>query len=211
MASMIPSLYYRYCYLHESQKPEKIQILLTEKKSGIILTLLNLAVGVMMIVLSIKNAASWQVVLEQQILLHVLIAAAGIDYSVKKIPNILVAVMLLVWIVFLGIDFVQDPDFSSIGTRLLQALGGFLTGGIILLIFMLLSRGGVGAGDVKLVAVLGLFYGMIGILNILFYSCLFAAIISIILLVAKKLRLKDTVAMSPFILMAVSAYNLMSI
>lgn len=209
--SIIPSMYYHYYYLNDKQKPQNVGVLIRNKWITAYFTIFCAAAGIMLIVISVKENASWAVCVRQQLVMYISSLIAAIDYKVKKVPNVLVAALLLVWMLFLGISAVMDSSFSMLGSRLLQALGGFLTGGFILLVCMLLSRGGIGAGDVKLIAILGLFYGMIGILNILFYSCLFAAVISIVLLVAKKLRIKDSIPMTPFILMALCTYTIMSI
>lgn len=208
---IIPSMYYHYYYLNNNKKPERISTLMKSMGTSVYFILLNAVVGGVLIFISIKENASWVVCLRQQLVMSIAAIVAAIDFKVKKVPNVLVAALLLVWIVFLFISVSSGADFSAIGSRLVQALGGFLTGGLILFVCMLISRGGLGAGDVKLIAVLGLFYGMIGILNILFYSCLFAAVISIVLLAAKKLHMKDSVPMTPFILMALFTYTIMSI
>ncbi len=211
LLSIIPSMYYYFYYLTDKQKPENIQILLRNRWVTLYFAVFAAAAAAMLIYVSVKENASWIVCIRQQLVLSVAAVIAAIDFKVKKVPNFLAAVLILVWMVFFIIHIIAGEGFSTLGQRFLQALIGFLTGGIILLVCMLVSRGGIGAGDVKLIAVLGLFYGMIGILNILFYSCLFAVVISVFLLVAKKLKLKDSVPMTPFILMALCTYTIMSI
>lgn len=210
LCSVIPGLYYRYYYLNEKKKPQHLRQVLCTKKVWISMAVCHVVIGVIIIGLTIHHGLSWNVALREQVVLHFLSVIASIDLSVKKIPNGLVAGLLGVWIIFFAVDSVKALDLSGVGTLLMRSGLGLLTGGGILLICMLISRGGLGAGDVKLFAVLGLFYGMIGVLNVLFYTCIFTAAICVVLLVAKKLRFKDTVPMSPFILAASVLYDIFS-
>lgn len=210
LLSVIPGLYYRYYYINDKKKPQHLQQVLTAKRIWIPMTICHICIGAVIIGLTIYYRLSWDTALREQAVLHFLAVIASIDLSVKKIPNGLVAGLLSVWILFFAVDAIRAFDFSEIGALLLRSGLGLLTGGGILLICMLISRGGLGAGDVKLFAVLGLFYGMIGVLNVLFYTCLFTAVVCIVLLVARKLRFKDTVPMSPFILAAAVLYDIFS-
>ena len=78
-----------------------------------------------------------------------------------------------------------------------------------MLICMLLSRGGVGAGDVKLIAAIGLYYGLAGVLSILMVTLIFAAIFSIVMLATKKAKMKSTLPMAPFIFIGLSIHNIL--
>ncbi len=80
-------------------------------------------------------------------------------------------------------------------------LGAVLAGGVFLLV-AILSRGGMGGGDIKLIAALGLFFGIKQILLTLVLSILIGAIISAFLLLTKKKSSKDAIPFGPFIAMA---------
>lgn len=58
--------------------------------------------------------------------------------------------------------------------RICESLTGFLAGGSLLFIICMATNGGVGGGDIKLVALLGIILGMPGILTLLLLSCLLA-------------------------------------
>jgi len=85
------------------------------------------------------------------LLLPFLVAAVITDLSSRRIPNVLIALMLLSG--FLA----QISATASAGESLLAWLGGAGVGLLILLPFHLL--GGMGAGDVKLLAAAGSFLG----------------------------------------------------
>jgi leader peptidase (prepilin peptidase)/N-methyltransferase len=59
-----------------------------------------------------------------------------------------------------------------------------------------------GGGDIKLMGVLGLFFGMKSIMQIFVVSFLFASIISIFLLVTRIKKKNDYIAFGPFIVLA---------
>ena len=64
----------------------------------------------------------------------------------------------------------------------------------------LISRGGIGVGDVKLFAVIGCFVGSGTILTLTFLSVVVSAAYSIIMLVLKKTGLKEEIPFAPFVL-----------
>ena len=81
----------------------------------------------------------------------------------------------------------QERNASSLQV-LLSSILGFLCGGLLLLTVSLATKGGIGGGDIKLVAMLGFCYGTDGILAILTLSCLTALIHLSVKAVCKKER-----------------------
>ena len=77
-----------------------------------------------------------------------------------------------------------------------------------MLICMLFSKGGVGAGDVKLIAIIGFYYGLVGVLSILMVTLVFAAVVSACMLLSKKAKMKSTLPMAPFIFLGLSIHNI---
>lgn len=82
------------------------------------------------------------------------------------LPWCLFSVLLSAWI---------DP-WREPWTVLLSALSGFLCGGVLLLFTALATNGGIGGGDIKLAALLGLCYGGYGILLVLTSASILALI-----------------------------------
>jgi len=75
-----------------------------------------------------------------------------------------------------------------------------LVGGGIFGLIIFLSRGkAMGMGDVKLGAALGLIFGWPDILMVLFLSFLTGSLISVILMLLKKKKMKDMVPFGPFL------------
>lgn len=121
---------------------------------------------------------------------------AKIDYHEKKIPNKIVLIMLIARVVFLIYEIVVNLEYWK--TVLVYPLLGAAIGGMIMAVAMLISRKGVGMGDVKMFIVIGAFVGSTEILATLFYTILISVIGGVMLLITKKARLKDSVPMAPF-------------
>lgn len=75
-------------------------------------------------------------------------------------------------------------------------------GGGIFFLLSILSRGGIGGGDIKLVAVLGLWLGTEKLLNVVLISCIVAGICAGILILTKKKSRKDFFAYGPYFAMS---------
>ena len=82
-----------------------------------------------------------------------------------------------------------------------------LVGGGIFLIITLIGgaiagKEAMGFGDVKLMGALGLFFGWRNIILISVMSFLFAAIVSIIILISRKKKFSEYIPFGPFIVVA---------
>uniref|UniRef100_UPI003FEDBD62 prepilin peptidase n=1 Tax=Candidatus Ventrimonas sp. TaxID=3048889 RepID=UPI003FEDBD62 len=69
---------------------------------------------------------------------------------------------------------------------ILQAVMGFLNGGLILLAAAWITHGGIGGGDIKLAALLGLLFGTRGVCLILFIAAISA--LAFVLLISGRNR-----------------------
>ncbi len=132
------------------------------------------------------------------ILLWCLTAAAWIDYRSRRIPNMLLLILLFSRAAVLAGECLCCRECAA---ELLFSSGmGFLTGGGIFFLYYLSARGGVGAGDVKLFAVLGYYFGAGYILTAVFLTVLTAALYSVAALLMKKTTLKQELPFAPFAL-----------
>ncbi|WP_332689523.1 prepilin peptidase [Halalkalibacter lacteus] len=88
-----------------------------------------------------------------------------------------------------------------------DALVGVALGFTLLLAIAIISQGGMGGGDIKLFAVLGLVLGWQGVLFAFFFSCFYGAIIGGIGLVIGKLERRKPIPFGPFIVLGtITAY-----
>ena len=92
--------------------------------------------------------------------------------------------------------------FTGNSPEILNSVFGlFLAGGLFLAI-VLLSRGGMGGGDVTLIGALGFVLGWRKILLTIFLSFILGSIISVFLLATKIKTRKDPIPFGPFIILA---------
>ena len=131
----------------------------------------------------------------------ILIMDAFVDMKAQIIPNALNMVGFLAGMVYVYYKLLVDV---KVGIDLL--LGMFVGAGIFLLIalFALIAykKEGMGLGDVKLMGMLGLFFGTKNIFQIFVLSFAVGAVVSIILLAFKIKKVDDYIPFGPFIVVA---------
>ena len=108
----------------------------------------------------------------QAVLIIGVYIASVYDIREKRIPNQLVLMLFGGWVLVM----VPQLFFHTEETLYLMLNGviGFFLGGIIFLVVYVVSRKGLGGGDVKLMAVSGLFLGADGVLPAMLYGSVFA-------------------------------------
>ncbi len=150
--------------------------------------LIELFTALIFLLLSL-NFWGWQLI-SLLILSSVLIVAAVIDYEHGIIPNKLLLTGFIIGLII----FLFRPVLP-----LSQHLLGVLAGGLPLLLLAALSRGGMGGGDIKLAAVMGLYLGPKLMLTALFLGSLLAGLTGIVFMLAGKKTRKDTMVFGPFL------------
>lgn len=80
--------------------------------------------------------------------------------------------------------------------------------GIIFLLIAIVTNGGIGGGDIKLIAPLGLIIGFYPMIIVVIYTFVIGAIFSIIALVSKRANLSTQVALAPYISISTIMYIL---
>jgi leader peptidase (prepilin peptidase)/N-methyltransferase len=128
--------------------------------------------------------------LKYAVMLQLLLIISILDIQRGVIPNRFVLLLffwLFIW------QFVW-PYHSLQSVAL-----GFLIGGALFYVISMLSRGGMGGGDIKLMAVLGFSVGWPYVLIIFMISFVLGALAGVILLAAGKRVLKDSLPFAPFL------------
>ncbi len=123
-------------------------------------------------------------------LFSILLIVSAIDLDSKKIPNLFIGVIFawaLLW------------QLLSSGRSWGDAALGLLAGGGIALLIVLVSRGGMGGGDVKLLAALGFLTGWLDLLLLFTLAVLTGAAAGVILIVFGKKTGKTALPFGPFI------------
>jgi len=121
-------------------------------------------------------------------LLLIIIPASVIDIRYRIIPDrlhIAGAVLSL-------------PLLLQSKQALVFGINGFLIGGVVLFVIAILSNGGIGGGDIKLAAVIGLYLGY-GVILTIILAFAAGGIYCLVMLVLKKARLRDTMPFGPFL------------
>jgi leader peptidase (prepilin peptidase)/N-methyltransferase len=133
------------------------------------------------------------------VLTAVSIALALIDLDTKRLPNVIVLPSLVTGIVLLGVAGAVRADWNSILAALIGGAGLFA----FYLILALVKPGGMGFGDVKLAAVLGLYLGFLGWGNLLvgaFAAFLFGGVFGIALMLARRAGRKTQIPFGPWMI-----------
>ena len=120
-----------------------------------------------------------------------------VDLKEKIIPNPMILLGLGFWLLIsiLEITIGQTHWKSLLAFSL---TGGFICGGILLVV-SLAGKSALGMGDVKMITVLGLLYGLVDTYSLLLVSLVVMALVSITLLLLKKVDKKTAIPMAPFI------------
>ena len=143
-----------------------------------------------------KSAPPIQLILEAVLVFFGYLAAV-IDFREKKIPNQLVLGMLAAWFAVI----VPYLLFQSEETLrfILSGIAGAIIGGVLFLLVYLISRKGLGGGDVKFMTAAGLFLGYELVLPAILYGAILSAVWCVVQLIRKKINKKDSVAFIPFL------------
>ena len=143
--------------------------------------------------------------LKFMLLIPMLIIAFMIDLKLQIIPNRLTLTIFETGLVF---TFIKTLLITGGGINIfIDSMVGMLVGGGIFLIITLIGgaiagKEAMGFGDVKLMGALGLFFGWLNMILISVMSFLFAAIVSIIILIARKKKFSEYIPFGPFIVVA---------
>lgn len=84
---------------------------------------------------------------------------------------------------------------------LMNALLGFIAGVLPLFLAIVLSKGKMGAGDMKLMGAIGIWTGPVNILLIFFISIFLAGFYAVFMLLLGKMNIKSELPLGPFMLL----------
>ena len=132
-------------------------------------------------------------IIRYMVILLLLLLISYQDLRKGIIPNYLV-LSLFLWVLFWQL---LSPVFS-----LGSSLAGFLAGGGLFYLIAVLSKGGLGGGDIKLMAVLGLATGWPLVLLVFLLAFLLGALVGLVLLFAKVKTWRSALPFAPFLTLA---------
>ena len=127
--------------------------------------------------------------------------AMVIDIKTKHIPNILILVMIAGWLLLIIPMLFFDTENGIM--VLVDSIYGLLLGGGLFLLVYLLSRKGLGGGDVKFMSAAGLYLGFSGTIPVILFGTVIAALTGLVLILLKKINRKDSIPLAPFLFIGI--------
>lgn len=128
------------------------------------------------------------------------------DLRLKLIPNIFSLSLIIFWVIETAAEVLFFN--ADIVAAVVSSLIGGLFGGGLLLIGRLISRNGMGMGDVKIMFAAGLLLRFDRAFGLIFWALLFALIFGVMLMIIKKVKSSTTLCMAPFFLAGAVAGNI---
>lgn len=135
-------------------------------------------------------------ILRVSILSSFLPLVAVIDHREMIIPNRILLWMLTYWGLAMALQIWQ-MGYPNPNVLLDFILGGLI--GASPLLVRLVSKGGIGMGDIKLFAIVGLYVGKQDILRAMFLSLVIALFVLLGRKLRKKLEKKQEISFGPFV------------
>lgn len=133
--------------------------------------------------------------------LELTVTVAATDFKAQLIPNKYLLVCLVPALVLAACAVIVNSD--TLQNQCFQYLGGCALGALLFFVARLITRGGVGFGDIKYYAVAGLLLGFTQLLGLILVALSVAFIVSILLLVFRRKHASDLLPMAPFALVGV--------
>lgn len=122
-----------------------------------------------------------------------LLVTAFIDWETQEIPN-----GVHIFILIVGVLWNAYAAFEGYGLLLTNVIG-FFSASVVLLLLSIVSRGGVGGGDIKLTAVCGLLLGWRHMLLSLAIASILGVLVMAPVFLVKKLQRKTPIPFGPFL------------
>ena len=158
----------------------------------------------------IPQRAKWR----KPLLFISLLLCFGKAWNLSTIPALLYLLVAISLLLFMTItDFEQQVILNemvfllallglcytlhlqlALQDHLLAALGG----GLLFLFIAFISKGSLGGGDIKLIAALGLWLGIKGLITVIIYGAIAGGIAALLLLLLKKATRKQFLAYGPY-------------
>ncbi len=136
------------------------------------------------------------------ILAVILIVIAGIDLKTMTIPNGTVIALLVLGVVYSGFR-ILFPGATAFQIRWFEPVIGFFAASLPLFLVAVLSKGGMGGGDIKLMAAAGVFLGWKGVLVAMVAGSVVGAVLSLLLIALRKKKRKDLIPFGPFLCLGI--------
>lgn len=163
------------------------------EKISIKYPIVELITGILFVLTFLKFGLSIDLI-KFIILISILIIVSFIDFEYGIIPGKIMIISASFGVILNIISF-------GLSLSLLTYLYGLLIGGGVIFLIVVFT-GGMGGGDIQLMAVIGLFLGFAQTILTLLLSFIIGAAVGIILILLKKKSRKDSIPFGPWISLA---------
>ena len=129
------------------------------------------------------------------ILFGVLLTASVTDIKSRVISNKVIIFGIVTGFAIKILSF----NFLTV----LDSIAGFIIAGGVLLFVAYMIKGGIGFGDIKLFACIGMFLGVRLTISTMLFSIFVGAVVGVILLISKRFHMDSKIPFAPLILLGV--------
>lgn len=145
----------------------------------------------------LRNTTSVMDQVKMSIALACLVGTAGNDYREQRIPNIFSMIMATTGIVCLiaGVLVQRDGAMAYVVSSLYATIGV----AVCLIFAAILTKQGIGMGDIKALCALALIGGVYTICGTLFFGMCACVCCTVFLLLTKRKKMNESVPFGPFI------------
>ena len=157
------------------------------QKFSIVYPLIEIVVALLIVAVYVRFGISWEFLI-YAVVSTTLVIITVIDYEHKIIPDI---------ITLPGIVLGLGAGSYLVGP--INSVLGFLLGGGLFYLLAVLSRGGMGGGDIKFIAAVGALLGWQKVLLVIVLGATLGSIIGLALMIAKKKDRKSQIPFGPFL------------
>lgn len=182
--------------LHAGQKNNWITEIFPNTWKKALMAVVYIAAGILFAFVFTKYGYGPVKTVKYCLLMGALVIIGYEDYKEKKILNKWLLILAGIRGILLIAEAVLYPAFIWENVRF--TLSGAAAGGILLFFAYVISRHGIGLGDVKLFAVMGLYLGAGLTYIVMLASLVIAACYGVGKVVLKRLNVKDEIAFAPF-------------
>ncbi len=119
------------------------------------------------------------------------------DYRTQIISNRVLLVMLGIWIVVMSLSLLYRIDETLY--LLVSSLSAAALAGLAFLLCYFVTKRQMGAGDVKLAAILGLYLNGSRIVGGILFGLIICLIYSVVQMIRRKMTLKSSLPLGPFL------------
>ncbi len=127
-----------------------------------------------------------------------LIVITFVDLDIQIIPDVITLPGIVIGLMA-GSLILPDPFERSSLLGFKHAVIGLASGGIVFYVIAVLSRGGMGGGDIKMMAMIGAFAGWKSVLLTTFAGSLLGSFVGICLMIFKGKGRKTKIPFGPFL------------